>query len=61
MENLHDYGLTLVVINDSLHLYDLISNEIYEEMSLSYIEQLLFKWNKIGKCLYNYGIIMLAI
>ena len=41
MEKLSEYGLTLVVINDDFHLYDLVSKEVYEVMTLSYIEQLL--------------------
>lgn len=48
MEKLSEYGLTLVVINDDFHLYDLVSKEVYEVMTLSYIEQLLDKWNKKG-------------
>lgn len=61
MEKLSEYGLTLVVINDDFHLYDLVSKEVYEVMTLSYIEQLLDKWNKKGKCLHNYGIIRMTI
>lgn len=49
MEKLSEYGLTLVVINDDFHLYDLVSKEVYEVMTLSYIEQLLDKWNKKGE------------
>ena len=61
MEKLSEYGLTLVVINDDFHLYDLVSKEVYEVMTLSYIEQLLDKWNEKGKCLHNYGIIRITI
>ena len=61
MEKLSEYGLTLVVINDDFHLYDLVSKEVYEVMTFSYIEQLLDKWNKKVKCLHNYGIIRITI
>ncbi|WP_288147290.1 hypothetical protein [Thomasclavelia cocleata] len=44
MENLDEYKLTLVSINDEYHLYDLITNEIYEAMSITYINQLTELW-----------------
>lgn len=61
LENLSEYNLTLIVIDDNFHLYDLISSEIYEAMTLSCIKQLLDKWNKMGKCLHNYDIISITI
>lgn len=61
MEKLGEYNLSLIVIDEKYHLYDLLTFEIYEAMSLEYIKQLLDMWNKKGQCLYNYDIIVLTI
>lgn len=61
MEKLNEYNLSLIVINDEYHLYDLITDEIYEAMSISYIEQLIELWNKNGYCKDNCGIIRMNI
>ncbi|MCR1961793.1 hypothetical protein CWE04_09920 [Thomasclavelia cocleata] len=61
MENLAEYKLTLVTINDEYHLYDLITNEIYEAMSITYINQLIELWNKNRYYKKNCGIIKLVI
>lgn len=48
-------------INDEYHLYDLITNEIYEAMSITYINQLIELWNKNRYYKKNCGIIKLVI
>lgn len=61
MEQLAEFDLTLVMINDEYHLYDLQSDEIYEAMSISWIKYLLRLWNKAEYCSDNCGIIRLII
>ena len=61
MEDLDEYKLTLVIINDEYHLYDLLTNEIYETMTLSYLRQLIELWNKNRYYKENCGIIKLMI
>lgn len=50
-----------MIVNDEYHLYDLITNEIYEAMSISYLQQLIELWNKNGYCKDNCGIIKVVI
>lgn len=59
--NLDEYKLTLVIINDEYHLYDLVTNEIYEAMSITCINQLIELWNKNRYYKENCGIIKLVI
>ncbi|WP_455684538.1 hypothetical protein [Thomasclavelia sp.] len=61
MEYLGEYKLTLVIINDEYHLYDLLTDEIYEAMSMSYLKQLIGSWNKNRYYKENCGIIKLMI
>ncbi|MFQ8706223.1 MAG: hypothetical protein ACLR9T_09175 [Thomasclavelia sp.] len=61
MEYLDEYKLTLVMIDNEYHLYDLLSNEIYEAMNITYIKQLLELWNKNRYYKGNCGIIKLMI
>ena len=61
MEKLSEYDLALVIVNDEYHLYDLITDEIYEAMSISYLRQLIELWNKNGYCKDNCGIIRVVI
>lgn len=61
MEKLGEYDLVLVQINDEYHLYDLITNEIYEAMSMSYLQQLVELWNKNRYYKGNCGIIKVVI
>lgn len=61
MEKLGEYDLVLVQINDEYHLYDLLTNEIYEAMSVSYLQQLVELWNKNRYYKDNCGIIKVVI
>ncbi len=61
MEKLSEYDLVLVSINDEYHLYDLITDEIYEAMSISYLQKLIELWNKNRYCKDKCGIIKVVI
>ena len=50
-----------MMIDNEYHLYDLLSNEIYEAMNITYIKQLLELWNKNRYYKGNCGIIKLMI
>lgn len=61
MDDLKKYNLTLVIIDEKYHLFDLISNEIYEAMSLVYLTKLIELWNNNSYYIKYYGIIKLVI
>lgn len=61
MEYLDEYKLTLVIIDNEYHLYDLLTNEIYEAMTMMYLKQLIELWNKNRNYIENCGIINLMI
>lgn len=61
MEYLDEYKLTLVIIDNEYHLYDLLTNEIYEAMTMTYLKQLIEIWNKNRNYIENCGIINLMI
>lgn len=50
-----------MIIDNEYHLYDLITNEIYEAMTIAYLKQLIELWNKNRNYKENCGIINLMI
>lgn len=46
---LYHYGLTIIEIDNKYHLFDLKTQEIYEEMSIYYMRSLLLKWDRHRK------------